>query len=151
MRTLSCFLLASTVLLAACGGDAPSPNTDEDNDADDTAELSESAGILPARTGTVHTIEMIMDDSGNYFKPAEVTAKPGDVLKYVLVSGVHNVHFVADSNPGVVGLPPAGPMLQLPGQTDEVVVPDAVGKRLFVWCDPHALLGMIGHINVVAP
>jgi plastocyanin len=150
MRTLSSFLLASTVLLAACGGDDASA-PDVETNAAGTATPPASAGVLPARTGTVHTIEMIMDDSGNYFKPAEVTAKPGDVLKYVLVSGVHNVHFVADSNPGVVGLPPAGPMLQLPGQTDEVVVPDAVGKRLFVWCDPHALLGMIGHINVVAP
>jgi plastocyanin len=149
MRTFSLLLVASTVLLAACGGEAPAPSTDT-NPAD-AATPSESASTLPARTGTVHTIEMIMDDSGNYFKPAEVTAKPGDVLKYVLVSGVHNVHFVADSNPGVRGLPPAGPMLQLPGQTDEVVVPDAVGKRLFLWCDPHALLGMIGHVNVVAP
>ncbi len=146
MRNFSALLIAPLLLLTACGGDAP---------PSDRATLSPPATAapsdLPPRTGTVHTIEMIMDDDGNYFKPAEVTAKPGDVLRYVLVSGVHNVHFVADSNPGVRGLPPAGPMLQLPGQTDDVVVPDAVGKRLFLQCDPHALLGMIGYVNVVAP
>ncbi len=148
MRNFSAILLAPFLLLAACSGDAPG----SDRATPDAAPAPTAApSDLPARTGTVHTIEMIMDDSGNFFKPAEVTAKPGDVLRYVLVSGVHNVHFVADSNPGVRGLPPAGPMLQLPGQTDDVVVPDAVGTRLFVQCDPHALLGMIGHVNVVAP
>jgi plastocyanin len=147
MRNHSAFLMAPFLLLAACGGDAPPA----DSPATDAPAPAAAPSDLPPRTGTIHTIEMIMDDDGNYFKPAEVTAKPGDVLRYVLVSGVHNVHFVADSNPGVRGLPPAGPMLQLPGQTDDVVVPDAVGKRLFLQCDPHAMLGMVGHVNVVAP
>lgn len=142
-------LIATLVLLNACGGDAPP--ADNPTPPGSEAAPAAAASDLPARTGTVHTIEMIMDDSGNYFKPVEVTAKPGDVLRYVLVSGVHNVHFVADSNSGVRGLPPAGPMLQLPGQADEVVVPDAVGTRLFVQCDPHALLGMVGYVTVVAP
>ncbi len=147
MRTLTAAAgIVSLLLATACGGDAP-PSDRPAGDAPATG----AAADLPARTGTVHTIEMIMDDDGNYFKPTEVDARPGDVLRYVLVSGVHNVHFPVDSNPGVRGLPPAGPMLQLPGQADEVVVPDAVGKRLFFVCDPHALLGMIGHVNVVAP
>jgi plastocyanin len=37
--------------------------------------------------------------------------------------------------------------LQLPGQTYEYVVSLAPGKYYFQ-CDPHALLGMIGHLEV---
>ncbi len=148
MRTPAAAGIVLLLLLAACGGDAPPSDTPA---GASTPAPAAAPADLPPRTGTVHTIEMIMDGDGNYFKPVEIEARPGDVLRYVLVSGVHNVHFVADSNPGVQGLPPMGAMLQLPGQTDEVVVPNAVGKRLFYQCDPHALLGMVGHVNVVAP
>jgi plastocyanin len=57
------------------------------------------------------------------------------------------VHFVADSNPGVPALPAASPMLQLPGQTYDLPVGFATGKYYFQ-CDPHALLGMTGHLTV---
>ena len=148
MRHVSPFVLAALFMLTACGG-ADAPSTLGDVPAAPNA--SAAAADEPPRTGTVHTIDMIMNDEGNFFQPADVEARPGDVLRFVLASGVHNVSFPTDSNPGVSGLPPAGPMLQLPGQATEFVVPDAVGKRIFYQCDPHALLGMVGHITVMAP
>jgi plastocyanin len=87
-------------------------------------------------------------DGTNRFTPAEFTVKRGDVIRYTLKVGVHNVDFVADSNPGKTGLPSApSDMLQLPGQTYDVKVSFAPGTYYFQ-CDPHALLGMKGHVTV---
>jgi plastocyanin len=75
-------------------------------------------------------------------------ARRGDVIRYTLISGVHNVNFLADSNRGKSGLPAAGPMLQLPMQRYDVKVTWDPG-RYFYQCDPHALLGMVGYVTVV--
>lgn len=128
------------ILLAACSG------------AKDAAPPSDAAATTaaPAATGKVITVQLITDGTSNRFEPNEIEAHPGDILRFTLQVGVHNVHFVADSNPGVEGLPPASDLLQLPGQTYDVPVSFPVGKRLYFQCDPHALLGMIGHVKVVA-
>jgi plastocyanin len=60
---------------------------------------------------------------------------------------VHNAHFLPDSNPTLHGLPREEPLLQLPGQTHDVKVTFDPGKYYF-HCDPHALLGMKGHVVV---
>jgi plastocyanin len=92
-------------------------------------------------------IKTISDDKGNYFEPKKIEAHRGDVLKFTLVSGVHNVHFPADKNPGASGLPEPSELLQLPGQTLEVPVSFKAGKYFFQ-CDPHAALGMTGELDV---
>ena len=92
-------LLFTCLSLAACGGDGG--NTAGGNatgDAGTPSGAASGATAAPKPTGNSVTIEMITDDSGNYFKPKSVTVKPGDVLKFVLVQGVHNVHFLPDSN-----------------------------------------------------
>jgi len=101
----------------------------------------------PAATGSVIEIKAITDDQGNRFEPAKVEAKPGDVLRLTLVSGVHNLSFPADKNPGATGLPPASDMVQLPGQTVDIPVSMGPGKYQFQ-CDPHAALGMTGELEV---
>lgn len=127
------------VLLVACGGAKDAPVTTDE---------APTTAAAPAATGKVITIEMHTDETGNYFKPADVEAHPGDVLRFTLVSGVHNVHFLADSNKAVSNLPPMSDMLQLPGQTVDVVVTMPAGGRYFFQCDPHALLGMVGYVTV---
>jgi plastocyanin len=106
-----------------------------------------AAPAAPAASGTVIEIRMTTDDKGNYFDPAKVEAKPGDVLRLTLVSGVHNFHLPAEKNPGAQGLPPATELLQLPGQTLDVPVTLKPGKYVFQ-CDPHAALGMTGELEV---
>jgi plastocyanin len=102
------------------------------------------------RARVVITIDMTTDDLGNNkFTPAEFTANPGDVMRFTLSTGVHNVHFLADSNPSLKPAPTPSPLLQLPGQTWDIAVDFAVGRYYFQ-CDPHALLGMIGHLTVEA-
>src|SRR5262245_29361084 len=94
------------------------------------------------------TVEALTDDQGNnVFKPATFEAHRGDVIRFTLKSGVHNVNFLADSNPGKTGLPAVSAMLQLPGQTYDVKVTFTPGSYYFQ-CDPHAALGMKGRVKV---
>jgi plastocyanin len=144
-------LVSFTLLaLAACGGgdaktDSAAPATPA---ADAPAAAPSDTPLTPDAGGKVVTIEMLTDEAGNnIFRPATVEAKRGDVLRYTLVSGVHNVHFLPDSNAVKTGLPTASQMLQLPGQSVDIKVAMGPGTYYFQ-CDPHALLGMKGHLTV---
>ena len=92
-------------------------------------------------------VTLTSNEKGNFFEPAEVEAHSGDVVRFKLNVGVHNIHFLPDSNTVKTGLPPASDMLQLPGQTYDVLVNFPKGKYYFQ-CDPHAALGMKGHLEV---
>lgn len=135
---------AALAFLAACSGDKGAKPADTNGPAAPTPNAAPSA----APTGKVITIEMTTDEKGSSFSPREVEAHPGDVLKFVLVAGVHNIHFLADSNPGATGLPAASAFAQLPGQAIEIPVTFPAGKTYYFQCDPHALLGMQGHVKV---
>ena len=111
------------------------------------AEGGDAAAAPAAPTGKVIEVKMITDDKGNYYEPAAIHAETGDVLRFTIVSGVHNVNFLPDSNAGKQGLPAPSDLLQLPGQTLDVPVTFAEGSYYFQ-CDPHALLGMIGRLHV---
>lgn len=117
--------------------------------AETPATPSPSTGgpAVPTGNGKVIVIEAISDEKGNYFSPNQVEAHKGDVLRFTLKVGVHNVHFLPDSNSNKSGLPPASEMLQLPGQTYDVPVNFAEGTYYFQ-CDPHVALGMKGHVKV---
>lgn len=143
-------IVAMSVLAIACGGKGESAaNADSASTAASAAGPAAASGGGPAATptGKVIVVELNSDAVGNYFKPAEIEAHRGDIIRYTLKSGVHNVHFLPDSNPGKTGLPPASDMLQLPDQTLDIPVNFAPGKYYFQ-CDPHAALGMKGHVEV---
>jgi plastocyanin len=129
------FIAIPAVLLAACGKSGEKP------------AAPAAAPAAPAATGKTIVIETYSDAQGNYFKPNKIEAHKGDLLRFTVVSGVHNVHFLPDSNPGKTGLPPASEFLQIPGQTVDIPVTFEPGMYYFQ-CDPHALLGMKGHLEV---
>ena len=142
--------LAATALLAACGGSKNAGDTTQAAGATTSAAATTAGGEqTPDAGGKVITVQMMTDEAGqNRFDPAQIDAKKGDVIRYTLKVGVHNVHFLPDSNPGASGLPAApSDMLQLPGQTYDVKATWAPGTYYFQ-CDPHALLGMKGHVKV---
>jgi plastocyanin len=148
---IPCLLIAATALSVACGGEKSGTPADTTAAAPPTpATPASPAGgpYTPDPGGKVITVELITDGVGNYYKPAEITAKRGDVVRYTLKVGVHNVHFLPDSNAGKSGYP-QGPseLLQLPGQTYDVKVSFDPGTYYFQ-CDPHAALGMKGHLIV---
>lgn len=142
------FLAAIGALLgAACGGGDQKADTATTTASQQTAATPGSP-LTPAPGGKVITIEMMTDDQGNNkFSPNKFEAHVGDVLRYTLVSGVHNVHFLPDSNSRAPGLPAASPLLQAPGQTFDIAVNFKPGHYYFQ-CDPHALLGMTGRLEV---
>lgn len=135
--------------LAACGGDAKPAVDQGAPPASSTASADWGAGPLnPDPGGKVVAVELTTDGEGSYFKPSEVHVKRGDVVRYTLKVGVHNVHFPADSNGGRSGFPQTpSDFLQLPGQTWDLAVKLPAGTYYFQ-CDPHAALGMKGHLIV---
>ena len=138
-------VLLFLAMALACGGGGEEAEHEED----EPEEAAVAGGpVQPAPGGKIITVEMITDEKGNnVFRPSEFEAHKGDVIRYTLVVGVHNVNFPADSNRGVAGLPGPAPMLQAPGQTFDVLVTWDEGRYTFQ-CDPHALLGMVGHVKV---
>ncbi|MCX5766160.1 MAG: plastocyanin/azurin family copper-binding protein [Gemmatimonadetes bacterium] len=132
------FGIALVLVAAACGGGESKP-------ADASAGGAAQSAV--AATGTVIEISATTDDKGSYYEPKEITAKPGDVLRVKLITGVHNVNFLPDSNPGKAGLPAASAFLQLPGQTIDIPLTFGEGDFYFQ-CDPHAALGMKGRVVV---
>lgn len=142
MNRSSFYAITLSLVLAACGA-RDSTGTPAAGAAGAPAAASAAA---PA-TGRTIEIRTVSDEKGNRFEPNKVEAKPGDVLKFTLVSGVHNVSWPADKNPSGVTFPEPSEMLQLPGQTLEIPVTFPKGE--YHWqCDPHAALGMTGELEV---
>jgi plastocyanin len=144
-RTILLPLLTGIVLITACGGGEPPAH---DMPAMTPPSTSTGGPLTPSPGGVVIAIDMTTDAAGNNkFTPAEFTVHAGDVLRFTLSTGVHNVNFLADSNPALKPPPPASPLLQLPGQSWDIAV-DFPPGRYYFQCDPHALLGMVGHLTV---
>ena len=131
-------VILALIGLAACSGEKR-----EEGKATAPRSASPSAKL----TGRAIELTVSSDAKGNYFEPSHFEAHEGDVLRVRLVTGVHNINFLPDSNPGKVGLPAPSALLQLPGQTLDI--PLTFGKGDFYFqCDPHALLGMKGRVHV---
>lgn len=148
--------IAAAALLAACGGESKAPAADTSAAAPSAAAPAAGGSngwsatpLTPTGSGKVIVVYATTDDKGvNRFDPATFEVHKGDVIRYTLKTGVHNVHFLPDSNAGKSGFPTAPTdMLQLPGQTFDVLVNWPEGTYYFQ-CDPHALLGMKGHVKV---
>ena len=143
-------VLFAAVGVAACRGDEKSTPESPPAGAVPAAPAASNMGenLTPDPGGKIIVVQMMTEDAGNNrFEPSEIEAHPGDVVRYTLKSGVHNANFLPDSNEQRAGLPPATPLLQLPGQTIDIKVTMAPGKYYF-HCDPHALLGMKGRLEV---
>lgn len=138
--------LVSAVVVAGCSAEKKEGLESEAGEHAATPAASGSASGAAA-TGDTILVEAWTDGTGSYYKPNRIEAHPGDVLRFVLKVGVHNVNFLPDSNGIKTGLPPASEMMQLPGQTHDLVVSMQPGEYYFQ-CDPHAALGMKGHLEV---
>jgi len=142
---------AAALLLAACSGkEKPASEGAQQAAPPPAASASTAFGenLTPDAGGKVIDVHLLTDDQGNNkFEPNQIEAHQGDVIRYTLKTGVHNVHFLPDSNTIKTGLPEASALLQLPGQTIDLKVTLAPGKYYFQ-CDPHAALGMRAHLEV---
>ena len=145
-------IAAVALLLTACTTKEQPPSDSAQQPAAAAAAAPSSAGfgenLTPDAGGKVIEVHMMTDEQGNNkFEPNQIEAHQGDVIRFTLKTGVHNVDFFADSNTVKSGLPAASALLQLPGQTADLKVALAPGKYYFQ-CDPHAALGMKGRLEV---
>jgi plastocyanin len=158
MRVLAAALLSGVVLLGACGG---GETKDAATDTPTPAATPTPSGAVAAApiTGTIHVVNMVGDATGYRYEPAVINAKPGDGIKFVMVSmGPHNVAF----DPAVI---PADVKDQLfanmpnsqDGQSPILTDPNTdwtlslgnikPGKYPF-YCTPHLAMNMKGEINI---
>ncbi len=175
MRFYGIALLASTVVLGACGGEKAATDTAAANAA--AAAATTPAAATPAATtpaatpaagaaapapatGKTHEVKMVGDASGYKFVPAELTVKQGDAVKFIMVSGgPHNVSFQNVTNAAAKAQLDANmsgakmgelssPMLMQPNEAYTVSFANvAAGKYDFI-CTPHAAMNMKGAITV---
>lgn len=113
-----------------------------------------------ATPANVHEVRMVQEGSAYRFRPAALTVRPGDRVRFVMVSGgPHNVAFDAERVPGparralAAGMPDtiaplAGPVLTEPGAGYTVSF-DGVPPGTYPFlCMPHAAMGMRGTVTV---
>jgi len=161
MRFKVLAVATSAFALAACGGG--------EKKAEDTAAAvaAPAEGAAPAAggvaampiTGTTHTVNMIGDEKGYRYEPAEITVKAGDGINFVNVKGgPHNVAFDAAAV-GAAGAQLAANMPESSGElAGKMLVTDgeawtmsfggvAPGTYTAI-CTPHQAMNMMMKITV---
>lgn len=150
MRTRKPFAALAVVLLAACGGGGDeTPKANEP--AGEMAPAPAPAPTASAATGDTIVVRMVttQNGAGGQFEPAAITAKPGDVVRFVSDGGAaHNVDFTS-VNPGVAGMPAASSYVVADGQSVDVPVTFPAGTYNFV-CQPHLATPMKGVLTVAS-
>lgn len=150
--------------LAACGGGEKKAEDTAAAAAPATAEAPAApaaAGAVAAApiTGSMHTVNMVGDEKGYRFEPAEITVKAGDGIKFVSVKGgPHNVAF----DPATAGASAAqitanmpessgeltGKMLVTDGEAWTMSFGGVAAGTYNVVCTPHQAMNMVMKIIV---
>jgi len=157
MRFIGSALVASTIVLGACGGGEKAPATDSATPAAAPA----TAGTAAAITGTTHEVKMFGDEKGYRFEPKDLTIKAGDGIKFIYISGgPHNVAFNAtdiatdvkpqlDANMGADKLAELSSKMLM--NANEFVVISFANIKPGTYpfnCTPHLAMGMKGTVTV---
>lgn len=155
----------AAILLGACGGGGDSTPAAEETPAAEApatemAAPAGEAGAAAAVTGTIHTINMVGDDQGYRYEPAEITIKAGDGIKFVMVSGgPHNVAFDATLLPAdvktqlVANMPNQaaelmGPMMLTANEDYTLSFAGVTPGTYEFFCTPHLAMGMRGKVTI---
>jgi plastocyanin len=158
----------SAVLLAACGGEKKTSTMDSASTAPTpkpagaSATASTSPDSAAPITGQTVEVKMLQDAQGNYrFEPADITIKPGDGVKFVMVTGgtAHNIAFdpaqippqaraqlSANMQQQVSEL--SSPMMMNPNETYTISFGRMPPGTYAYHCTPHLAMGMKGTITV---
>lgn len=153
------------LVLAACGGEkkAPEAPAAAATPAPEAAAPATPApdAAAPAGTGATVDVNMELDGQSYLYKPADVTVKAGDVLRFHNKSGgPHNIAFDAAGIPSGAAGPVdaalgAGKMGPLTGalvvEQDAIITFNTTGfpaGKYAMHCTPHQALGMHGSITV---
>ena len=167
MRFHGLALLAGAAVLGACGGEKQGSTTDSAAVASttpagsSTAAAGAASGAAPAITGQTHEVKMLQDAQGTYkYDPANITVKPGDGVKFVMVSGgPHNVVFDPAQVPEnakkqlSANMPQqvselTSPMMMNPNENYIISFAGMPAGKYDFHCTPHLAMGMKGSITV---
>ena len=107
-------LLLQTILLCAAATACGTKDSAQGTDGNAAPAAASNAPAAATPTGKIVTVELNSDEKGNYFKPATLEVHRGDVVRFTLKSGVHNVHFLPDSNAGKSNLHPRATCCSFP-------------------------------------
>ena len=156
MRFNGIALFAGAALLVACGGgeSAPADSAATPAPAPEVAPAAPAAAATAAPiTGTTHTVNMVGDEKGYRFEPATLTAKAGDGIKFVMVSGgPHNVAFDAATlaedvkaqlqanMPNSTDL--SSPMMMTANEAWTISLGNVKPGTYGIICTPHLAMGM---------
>jgi plastocyanin len=164
MRFNALALVTSAIVLVGCGGGdtaSDSANAPAGGAAPGAPGGGATAGTATAApiTGTTHTVRMVGDGNSYRFDPATISAKAGDGIRFISVSGPpHNVAFSPDSvsdsvepqlmanMPESVGL--EGKYLTQPNEEWVLSLGNIPAGRYPIHCTPHLMYNMRGVINV---
>jgi plastocyanin len=168
MRFNALALVASAIVLGACGGGGDAGNTDT------AGATAGAAGTTPAApgggaagtataspiTGKTHEVKMILDGNTYRFDPENITVKTGDGIKFTTISGMpHNFGFDPakipdDVEPQLRANMPAGstdlesPYQMNANESHTLSLGGIKAGKYEVHCTPHLQLGMKGLITV---
>ena len=163
MRFYGIALATSAFILTACGGGDSQPAADSAAApavAPTTEAPAATAGTPAPITGTTHEINMVGDEKGYRFEPANITVKAGDGIKFVNVSGgPHNVAFDPANIPDDVEpqlaanmpeqmAPLSGKLLVTPNEAYTISFANVKAGKYDYHCTPHLAMGMKGQITV---
>ena len=159
MRFNGLVLAATFAVLGACGGG--------DKAGTDTATpaVGATSGAAPAATGTAaavtgawHEVQMLGDEKGYRFEPADVTVKAGDGVRWTMVSGQpHNVQFqnvAADAKGQLSANMPnqltdlSSPLLLNANEKYEISFAGVKAGKYDYICTPHMANNMKGSVTV---
>ena len=168
MRFSAFAFAASALVLAACGGEKGASADSAAMTADtaavaattpDAGAATATATAAPA-TGQTHTVNMIGDEKGYRFEPANLTVKAGDAVDFIMVSGgPHNVAFEEASIPAAgkaqlaanipnAAAPLTSQMLLNPNEKVTISFANVAPGTYNYNCTPHLAMGMKGVITV---
>ncbi|MFL5569567.1 MAG: plastocyanin/azurin family copper-binding protein [Gemmatimonadaceae bacterium] len=126
------------------------------------AALITAAPVRGDHAAATIVVRMVGDEKGFRFVPASVTARVGDVVRFVNVSGgPHNVAFSADripagaaarlqKNMGQTNGPLSGAMIFEPNEVYTVSLAGLPAGTYNYYCVPHQAMNMTGRIRVRA-
>ncbi|MFL5596414.1 MAG: plastocyanin/azurin family copper-binding protein [Gemmatimonadaceae bacterium] len=126
------------------------------------AALITAAPVRGDHAAATIVVRMVGDEKGFRFVPASVTARVGDVVRFVNVSGgPHNVAFSADripagaaarlqKNMGQTNGPLSGAMIFESNEVYTVSLAGLPAGTYNYYCVPHQAMNMTGRIRVRA-